>query len=177
MDVRIESAQPHETAEASQAEISGWTKFAGNETGKLPAGIEAGTPIAIRLCQGAEHAVFASDSFELPLGEWDHIDHEKDIVAYRLMSAKESRELIEAQAVTDHVSEELTKMLDQCEAAINDLQAKFSNPLLEYMMPKLAAALHTPGSFGYRAATANIGKSGCWVLQQAMPAFSEPSKD
>ncbi|MFS1522727.1 hypothetical protein ACL7TT_01230 [Microbulbifer sp. 2304DJ12-6] len=176
MDVKIESAQPYETVEAPQAEIPEWIKFAGNETGGLPAGIEEGTPIAIRLRQGTELAVFAGDSFDLTLGDWDHDDHEKDIVAYRLLSVKEAREFIGAQAVIEHVSPQLEKQLDHCTTVINDLKQQFGNPLFESLMPKIVATLRCPGG-KYKSVTANATKSEAWLLQQVMPAFSEPPKD
>ncbi|WP_299940513.1 hypothetical protein [uncultured Microbulbifer sp.] len=176
MDVKIESAQPYETVEAPKVETSEWINFSGNETADLPAGIEPDAPIAIRLRQGTEMVVFAGDSFDLPLGDWDHDDHEKDIVAYRLLSAEEAREFIRAQAVIEYFSGHLEEEIDRWHVLVEDLKVKFSNPLFKCLMPKLVVALHCPADCEHKAVTANASKSQAWVLQQVMPAFSEPSK-
>ncbi|WP_299946651.1 hypothetical protein [uncultured Microbulbifer sp.] len=176
MDVQIKSVEPTEEIQAPKPEMPEWTKFAGNETADLPAGIEADTPIAIRLRQGTELAVFAGDSFDLPLGDWDHDDHEKDIVAYRLLSAEEAREFIRAQAVIEYFSGHLEEEIDRWHVLVEDLKVRFSNPLFKCMMPKLVVALHCPADCEHKAVTANTSKSQAWLLQQVMPAFSEPSK-
>ncbi|WP_299945958.1 hypothetical protein [uncultured Microbulbifer sp.] len=177
MEIQLESTQPPVTTQKPvQPETPEWTKFAGNETGDLPAGIEADTPIAIRLREGKELFAFAGDSFDLPLGDWDHDDHEKDIVAYRLLSPKDAREFIGAQAVIKYVSRHLEEDIDHWARLTHALKARFDNPLLEYMLPKLVAALRSPEGCGHKAVAANVTQSEAWVLQQAMPAFSEPSK-
>ncbi|WP_299946927.1 hypothetical protein [uncultured Microbulbifer sp.] len=176
MEIQLESTQSSKTAQPPKAEIPEWTKFTGNETGDLPAGIEPDTPIAVRLRQGTDLAVFAGDSFDLPLGDWDHADHEKDIVAYRLMSAKEAREFIEARAVIRYVSRHLEEDIDHSARLVRALKARFDNPLFEYMLPKLVAAMSSPEGTGHNSIAANVTQSEAWVLQQAMPAFSQPSK-
>ncbi|MFS1524482.1 hypothetical protein ACL7TT_10265 [Microbulbifer sp. 2304DJ12-6] len=177
MEVQTISAEPTEELQAPKLEMPEWKKFAGNETADLPVGIEEGTPIAIRLRQGTEHAVFAGDSFDLPLGDWDHGDHEKDIVAYRLLSAEEAREFIEAQAVIKYFSKRLDREINHWGNLVYELKARFSKPLFEHMLPKLVAAFRVPEGCGHKAVTANASKSQAWILQQVMPAFSEPSKD
>ncbi|MDP5208875.1 hypothetical protein [Microbulbifer sp. 2205BS26-8] len=176
MDVQTISAEPTEAVQSVKAEIPEWTKFAGNKTGNPPAGVEKGTPIAIRLRDGTELAVFAGDSFDLPMGDWDHADHEKDIVAYRLLSAEEKEEFSKASVLIKSSTKELEKTLDHCKATINLLKGMARDPLLAYMVPKLVAALRCPDG-KYKGVAANASKSSNWVLQQTMQAFREPSKD
>ncbi|WKD51701.1 hypothetical protein [Microbulbifer spongiae] len=139
MQVTIESAQPDETVEAPKAETPEWINFSGNETADLPAGIEPDAPIAIRLREGTELCAFAGDSFDLPLGNWDHADHEKDIVAYRLLSAKEARKFIEAKAVIKYVSKHLDGEIDHWAGLVHDLKARYDNPYLNTCCPSLLA--------------------------------------
>ncbi|WP_299948220.1 hypothetical protein [uncultured Microbulbifer sp.] len=166
MDVELINAKFSDFDQTPQFTTPEWIIISSGDGQDFPGEIEEGTPIAIRLNDGREAAVFFGDSFDVSVGDWE------SIVAYRLLSAKEAQNFIEANRVIKQQSVCLEAMLNQCEKIIIDLKTRFSNPLFEHMLPKLVAAFGSPEGCGHKGIAANVTQSENLVLQHTIPMLN-----